>query len=320
MKKLLNTVTLLTLLISYSVYSQCDDSIKIPFTDGSFGEYTGCLDDDERPSGKGVLKTANYQQEGNWELGKLNGKGKIIFFDPKQIYEGMFKDGNLIKGTFFQKDENVEYKYEGEFNNTKFQGFGVQEIIQSYQRTVSEGEFFNGELFEGKEIVTRDNGLIINSTKVRGKIVDEKRNDVNYYNVEDVKGGEDFSVISLKKEGSDNEGISYIVEMEIDGVKGDWTFDSGAQLISMGKRMFNRLVKNGVKYRDLKRTIKTFGVGGESLGKMIIIDKIKIGNYTVNNVKVKVSENNYSLLGIAFLNKFKNVEWNMQQNELKLYK
>ena len=89
MKKIITTAAIL---ICFIANSQCDDSIKIPFVDGSFGEYTGCLDDDERPSGKGVLKTANYQQEGNWELGKLNGKGKIIFLDPKQIYEGMFKD------------------------------------------------------------------------------------------------------------------------------------------------------------------------------------------------------------------------------------
>jgi len=35
---------------------------------------------------------------------------------------------------------------------------------------------------------------------------------------------------------------------------------------------------------------------------------------------VKVSDNNYSLLGTAFLNKFKNVEWNMKKQQLKLYK
>ena len=86
MKKLLNTVTLLTLLISYSIHSQCTESKKIEFLGGSFGDYTGCLDDNENPSGKGVLKTANYQLEGNWDSGKLNGKGKILFFDPKNSF------------------------------------------------------------------------------------------------------------------------------------------------------------------------------------------------------------------------------------------
>ena len=113
MKKLLNSIILLSLLISYSVHSQCTESKKIKFTDGSFGDYTGCLDDNENPSGKGVLKTVNYQFEGNWDSGKLNGKGKMIFFKENQIYEGLFEDGTFIKWNFFQKNENVEYKYEG---------------------------------------------------------------------------------------------------------------------------------------------------------------------------------------------------------------
>ena len=320
MKKLLNSITLLSLLISYSVHSQCTESKKIEFLGGSFGDYTGGLDDNENPSGKGVLKTVNYQQEGNWDSGKLNGKGKMIFFKENLIYEGLFKDGTFIKGTFSQKGEGFEFKYEGDFENTTFQGFGVLEITQTNMKTIKDGEFFNNELFEGKEVVTSNDGLIITSKISRGKSVDEKRNDTNYYNPDDVIGDKEFSVISLKKEGSENEGVSYRVEMEIDGVKGEWIFDTGAELISIGKRMFARLVKEGIKYRDLKRTIKTFGVGGESLGMMVVLDKIKIGDYILNNVKVKVSDNNYSLLGTAFLNKFKNVEWNMKKQQLKLYK
>ena len=104
MKKLLNSITLLSLLISYSVHSQCTESKKIEFSDGSFGDYTGCLDDNENPSGKGFLKTVNFQQEGNWDSGKLNGKGKMIFFKENQIligildpYSNQSKIDNLIK-------------------------------------------------------------------------------------------------------------------------------------------------------------------------------------------------------------------------------
>ena len=85
--------------------------------------------------------------------------------------------------------------------------------------------------------------------------------------------------------------------------------------------MFDRLKNSGVKYRDLNQTIKTFGVGGESQGKLVLIDKIKIGDYNLNNVIAEVSlDNNYSLLGIEFLSKFSNVEWNMKEQVLKLYK
>jgi len=58
-----------------------------------------------------------------------------------------------------------------------------------------------------------------------------------------------------------------------------------------------------------------------SNGRIIELDEIKIGDYTLNNFKVTISnDNNYSLLGTDFLNKFKNVEWNMRKNELKLIK
>ena len=45
----------------------------------SFGEYIGCLDDFGASSGKGILKTDNYQKEGEWESGKLNGCLIIIY-------------------------------------------------------------------------------------------------------------------------------------------------------------------------------------------------------------------------------------------------
>ena len=305
-------------LVSFSVYSQCSDSIEIPYSDGSYGEYIGCLDDFGAPSGKGVLKTDNFHREGEWESGKLNGQGKFTFLKDNSIYEGLWENDKFIKGTYILKNENVQIKYEGDFEDLKFQGFGVLEITNSDSSTKKEGEFINDDLFEGKSLVIWNDGLVVNSSIDRGKVVDEKRNDINYYNTDDIIGDEEFSIISLKKEGSENEGISYIVEMEINGVKGEWVFDTGAELFSIGQRMFKRLVNQGVKYRDLNRTVKTFGVGGESSGRLIILDKIKIGDYIINNVIVKISNNNnYSLMGMAFLNKFKDVEWSMKKNQLK---
>ena len=54
---------------------------------------------------------------------------------------------------------------------------------------------------------------------------------------------------------------------------------------------------------------------------MLLIDKIKIGDYYLNNVIAEVSlDNNYSLLGIEFLSKFSNVQWDMNDKKLLLYK
>tara|TARA_B110000971_G_scaffold214781_1_gene247311 strand:+ start:346 stop:1299 length:954 start_codon:yes stop_codon:yes gene_type:complete len=317
MKKLI----LLLIIIIHPAFSQCSETKIIEYSDGSFGEYIGCLDDFGASSGKGVLKTDNYQKEGEWESGKLNGQGKFTFLKDNSIYEGLWEDDKFVKGTYTLKNEKINVKYEGDFENLKFQGFGVLEISNSNSFTKKQGEFINDDLFEGKSLVEWNDGLVVNSSIDRGRVIDEKRNDINYYNTDDIIGNEEFSIISLKKEGSENEGISYLVEMEINGVKGEWIFDTGAELFSIGQRMFKRLVNQGVKYRDLNRTIKTFGVGGESSGRLIILDNIKIGDYIINNIIVKIAnDNNYSLMGMAFLNKFKDVEWSMKNNQLKLYK
>lgn len=308
-------------LIIYPVHSQCLDKIKIPFSDGSFGEYIGCLDDFGNPSGMGILRTDKYKKEGDWDSGNLNGKGKFTFFEDNSVYHGEWSNDELIRGNYSVKNDNFQVKYEGDFIDLKFQGNGVLEIIRSDSSTKKIGEFINNDLFMGESIFIREDGLIINSTIEKGIVVLEKRNDINYYNPKDVIGNELFTIIPLKLNGSDNEGISFIVEMEINGVKGEWIFDTGAESFSIGQRLFKRLVNEGVKYRDLKRTIKTFGVGGESTGRLIIIDDLKIGEYIINNVVVKIAnDNNFSLMGMGFLNKFNDVEWSMKKKELKLIK
>ena len=89
-------------LVSFSVYSQCSDIIKIPYSDGSYGEYIGCLDDFGDSSGKGILKTDNYQKEGEWESGKLNGQGKFTFKSGVTV-EVIFRN-NIAMGDGFLTD------------------------------------------------------------------------------------------------------------------------------------------------------------------------------------------------------------------------
>ena len=322
MKNLLFTTTL-SLLISYTIQSQCTESKQIPFQDGSFGNYTGCLDDNNLPgNGSGVLIRENYQQEGIWDSGTLNDEnGKTTIIADNSTFEGLYVNGTLVNGTYLKEDDNIKIEYTGDFDGFSFQGFGVLEITEAYGSTITTGQFFGSKLFEGEEVVTYNDGLIVTKKTERGKLVDEKRNDTNYYNPDDIIGGEEFCVVKLKNNGSVNDGVSYGVQMEINGINGEWVFDTGAELTSIGMRMFSRLVQQGVTYKDLNRSIKTFGIGGESIGRIIELDEIKIGDYTLNNFKVKISnDNNFSLLGTDFLNKFKNVEWNMKKSELKLIK
>ena len=305
--------------------SQCDNPKRINYSN-AYAMWCGDLDDDGEQTGLGKQELyfedgTLYIESGEFFQGRLNGNGEKVLPNGKQT--GVFSNGVLIRGSI-KIDFNDSYQIStGEFVEGLLHGQNGVMIINEKNGTLkSEGEFRRGSLMTGTETESYVSGLEIIKQYENGVMLGlPVRNDKNYYDVNDIQGDSDYSEIKLKKEGNLNEGISYIIKLEIDGISGDWIFDTGAVNFSIGMRMFDRLKNSGVKYRDLNQTIKTFGVGGESQGKLVLIDKIKIGDYYLNNVIAEVSlDNNYSLLGIEFLSKFSNVEWNMKQQALKLYK
>ena len=288
--------------------------------------WCGDLDDNGKQTGLGKQELyfedgTLYIESGEFYQGRLNGEGEKVSPNGKQI--GVFSNGVLIRGSI-RIDFNDSFQIStGEFVEGLLHGQNGIMIINEKNGTLkSEGEFRRGSLMTGTETESYISGLEIIKKYENGLMVGlPVRNDKNYYNINDIQGDSEYSEIKLKKEGSLNEGISYIIELEIGGVSGDWIFDTGAVNFSIGMRMFERLKNSGVKYRDLNQTIKTFGVGGESQGKLVLIDKIKIGDYYLNNVITEVSlDNNYSLLGVEFLSKFSNVQWDMSLGSLVLYK
>ena len=305
--------------------SQCDNPKRINYSN-AYAMWCGDLDDNGEQTGLGKQELyfedgTLYIESGEFFQGRLNGNGEKVLPNGKQT--GVFSNGVLIRGSI-KIDFNDSYQIStGEFVEGLLHGQNGVMIINEKNGTLkSEGEFRRGSLMTGTETESYVSGLEIIKQYENGVMLGlPVRNDKNYYDVNDIQGDSDYSEIKLKKEGNLNEGISYIIKLEIDGISGDWIFDTGAVNFSIGMRMFDRLKNSGVKYRDLNQTIKTFGVGGESQGKLVLIDKIKIGDYYLNNVITEVSlDNNYSLLGIEFLSKFSNVEWNMKEQVLKLYK
>ena len=288
--------------------------------------WCGDLNDNGKQTGLGKQELyfedgTLYIESGEFFQGRLNGEGEKVLPNGKQT--GIFSDGVLIKGSI-RINFNESYTLStGEFVDGQLHGQdGVMIINQKNGSLKSQGEFRRGSLMTGIETETYISGLEIIKKYENGVMIGlPLRNDKNYYNKNDILGESEYTEIKLKKEGNPNEGISYIIELEIDGVSGDWIFDTGAENFSIGMRMFERLKSSGVKYRDLNQTIKTFGVGGQSQGKLVLIDEIKIGDYYLNNIIAEVSlDNNYSLLGIEFLSKFSNVRWDMRNSSLILYK
>lgn len=319
----------LIFLLPLNLFSQCDDPIfdTINYTDGSSVdvEYCGEINDRGQRNGKGKLQYMDYlilSEEGNWKNGELNGNGKTVWRDG-DVFEGNYEMGKLVEGKFSRKNENVTWTYEGEFDGNDFNGKGksVREL-KSWIIT-EEGNFFKGDLYSGLKIEKEKSSGIQSKYKIESGVETLiERNDINIYKKDDIIGDAEFIKVPLIQRGSENEGkLAYDIELEINGVKGEWLLDTGAMSFTIGKIMFDRLVKNGIKYTDLNKTVKFFGAtGSQGAGEIIVIDELKIGDYIIKNVVARVIESNSSLLGTGFLNKFSNVEWNMKKKELILYK
>jgi clan AA aspartic protease (TIGR02281 family) len=338
------TIILLMFFIPGICSAQCNEEVVIRYSDIPDAKYVGCLNDEGNPNGQGVITHEQFKEEGNFKNGELDGLGKRIYFEDNITIEGDWSGGKIVKGSYLEKGKDYELIYEGPFNRMsrfngadgylritqsgvtqekrgKFINGDLQEgsmiEIQDQATKKDEGKFVNGELYQGYSLLTKKSGVVISSKIKEGLSIEIKRNDTNYYNPNDIQGDQVSSQVKLIKEGSENEGISYKVEMEINGISGEWLFDTGAQLFSIGKRMFDRLKKEGITYRELNQKVKTFGIGGSSNGKLVIIDEIKVGDFIVKNVVAKVSlDTNYSLMGIGFFSKFSDVSWSMKDENI----
>ena len=320
------------LLISpYLIFSQqnCKNElkeVKVNLTSGQeIWKFCGELDDKGDPSGSGVLYADKYKEEGTFKRGELEGIGKRIWNDETQYDEGVFSKGSFISGKRILKYDDSQIIFKGDFKeNLLHDKDGFYELIQSDATKITKtGKFIKGAHITGEESTSYSSGLEIISNYEDGELIGlPLRNDTNYYNQDDIIGEKDFIEIELDKQGNINSGISYNIKLTIDGVEGEWLFDTGAMGFSIGKRMFERLKTEGIKYRDLNQKVSSYGIMEiESLGNLVIINELKIGEYTIKNVIAKVSlDNDSSLLGIEFLNKFSDAQWNMKQATLKLFK
>jgi len=315
----------LIFLLPLNIFCQCDNPIidTINYTDGSSVdvEYCGEINDRGERDGKGKLNYIDYTilyKDGTWKNGVLNGNGKTVF-KAGDVFEGLYEMGKLVEGKYFRKNENGSITYEGKFDGNYFNGKGKLINENKFQVSISEGVFFKDDLLNGNKVIKENSSGVQITYKVEvGVETLVERNDVNIYNKEDIVGEAEFIKVPLKQRGSLN--IAYDVELEINGVKGEWLLDTGAMSFTIGNIMFNRLVENGIKYKDLNKTTLSFGIGGQASGSLVIIEEIKIGDYIIKNVVAKVFNSESSLLGTGFLNKFSNVEWNMKEKELILYK
>ena len=130
------------------VQAQCDQPIlkTISFTNGTEVEtsYCGTVNDRGQRDGQGRLEYINYDisyKEGIWKNDQLNGEGKTVSTNGQE-YEGVYENGQLIKGMFTSNINGDLWTYEGEFNGNYFQGVGIERREVNNQIIIKEGDFF----------------------------------------------------------------------------------------------------------------------------------------------------------------------------------
>ena len=325
MKKLILTLTTV-IFVNFS-YSQCDNPRVIEFTNGSTATYTGDMDDDCKPEGEGklVYNDPDYFLEyksGTFKNGMLNGNG-IVVYRNGIYFEGTYIDNEIVNGIYIQNFNSNSLNYKGDFISRKFHGKGTLVKETNLNLTTQEGEFTADAFISGFEISkSKIDGIEIKSKYKNGIGTVTYRNDINSYNKDDILGDAKFIEISLIQSGSKFDArIVHEVELEINGIKGNWILDTGAMSFRIGKTLFNRLVSQGISFTDLNKKTMSMGIGGSSNEKLVILDEVKIGDYIVKNVVATIAlDDNNSLLGTGFLLKFDNAVWNMKENKLFLYK
>lgn len=298
-----NQILLLLSILSFQVFSQCKkETIK-----NSDFFYEGCLNFEGKPEGEG--------------LKRLEIKGGDF-----ATYIGQFKSGQFQKGDYTYKFKNGDEKF---IKYLDFENKIIEFETYTWKNGASEKTIYKfGKKIN--QILTKgpgdDEGLIIEKIFTGDKIV-EISNIMNNRIPEDIIGSEDFIDINLIEENNQFKIPIEFLTKNGDSFNVPIHFDTGATNFLIGNKLYQELL-NRCDVIDLNVKRNSSGVGSKFGVKYILIKKIRIGNYTINNVVASVpitkdkngNEINDILIGIGFLKKFKDVSWSMNNNILRFYK
>ena len=249
------------------------------------------------------------------ELIEIN---KSYYMDATYIGCLNVNDAPHGKGVLLDSKNDTIYK--GCFKNGKFSGEGVSYYFSEDQNVTRVGEFKEGKFFNGIETTIASDNIIYTSQYDSFNRINEKNNITNYYSADDIYfiDNEASDYVKVKIERRDNH---FWIPMRVSNTHAEWIFDTGGAGLSIGKKLWDRMLSEGVDYKDLKIDTQTSGVGGSSRVKYVLLDKIFLGDVFVKNIVAVVRyDGNYSLMGAQFYDKFSNVKWDMKKNEVLFYK
>ena len=279
------------------IISQCNQTIEY---ENSI--YVGCLNFEGFPHGEGRLEL-NFDdqiqtQDGNFEDGEfLSGELLVDFLDgEKRIINYLNYPQELIS------DELYIWK-------------NLDKKLTIYQ---------NG--YKSKEVKTYGpgdrSGLVETTYYEKGKNPVTIRNTDNNRNPDDIIGDNEYTDVTLIEKNNQYRMNIVFPTKNGEDLEVPIQFDSGATSFFIGHNLYKEL-KKSADIIDLNVKGISGGVGSEFDTKYILIKKIKLSDYQINNVVAIVplrEDINDMLIGVGFLKKFKEVLWSLNSNLMRFYK
>ena len=100
--------------------------------------------------------------EGEYINGKLNGKGRINYFENELIFEGEFMKGIILNAKLYYVNKNLEYEIKNGKGNIKYLFSGTSKYEGNYEngKRSGKGKEYNNDIliFEGEYTDGKRNG------------------------------------------------------------------------------------------------------------------------------------------------------------------
>lgn len=180
-------------------------------------------------------------------------------------------------------------------------GFTYDQILQAENE---DSEAFNEIVLPCMMSVLDDSSLSISEQSV--------------YNPEDILGDVPTSFVPLV----DYLGTGYKVKISFNGEQKYFLLDTGASDMLISSELERTLIFNGTIHQEdyAGEQEYTLANGQAVIARLVWLNNVTIGDYTVNNVLVGVIDNGSLLCGKSFLDKFYQWEIDKNKKELVLHK
>lgn len=195
-----------------------------------------------------------------------------------------------------------------------------EEFAEEYCSCALEKLYNSGYTYKDLMQIEDENSETFNEIAVPciTEILAKQKESKNKYIPSDIIGKDEISKVEL----IDYLGQGFKVKLKIGGISKYFLFDTGASDLIINKDFKRDLLIEGVITKQSYVGEETYLMANneEAKAQVVLIDDIKIGDFTVNNVHIGILDDGALLCGKGFLDKFKKWELDKENKILTLYK